>query len=68
VAAGKKADLVIFDAQTIADRGTPQDPAQAPVGIDTVIVGGQVVLDRGVVTSARPGRALRRTGAGRAAR
>jgi N-acyl-D-amino-acid deacylase len=68
VAAGKKADLVIFDPETIADRGTPQDPAQAPVGVDTVIVGGQVVLDRGVVTSARPGRALRRTGADRAAR
>ena len=63
VAAGKKADVVIFDAATIADRGTPQEPAQAPVGVDTVIVNGQVVLDRGEVTAARPGRALRRTGA-----
>ncbi len=63
VAAGKKADVVIFDAATIADRGTPQEPAQAPVGVDTVIVNGQVVLDRGETTSARPGRALRRTGA-----
>ncbi|MBK5297167.1 MAG: D-aminoacylase [Vicinamibacteria bacterium] len=63
VAAGKKADVVIFDAATIADRGTPQEPAQAPVGLDTVIVNGQVVLDRGEVTGARPGRALRRTGA-----
>ena len=61
--AGKRADVVIFDAATIADRGTPQEPAQAPVGVDTVIVNGQVVLDRGEVTSARPGRALRRTGA-----
>lgn len=60
VAAGKNADVVIFDAATIADRGTPQEPAQAPVGVDTVIVNGQVVLDRGEVTSARPGRALRR--------
>ena len=64
VAAGKKADVVIFDAATIADRGTPQEPAQAPVGVDTVIVNGQVVLDRGEVTSARPGRVLRRTGPG----
>lgn len=60
VAVGKKADVVIFDAATIADRGTPQEPALAPVGVDTVIVNGQVVLDRGEVTSARPGRALRR--------
>jgi len=63
VAVGKKADLVIFNAATIADRGTPQDPDLAPVGVDTVIVNGQVVLDRGEVTSARPGQALRRTGA-----
>ena len=60
VAAGKKADVVIFDAATIADRGTPQEPAQPPVGVDTVIVNGQIVLERGEVTSARPGRVLRR--------
>ena len=64
VAPGKKADIVIFDPATIADRGTPQEPAQAPVGVDTVIVNGQVVLDAGQVTSARPGRALRRLGPG----
>jgi N-acyl-D-amino-acid deacylase len=60
VAAGKKADVVIFDPATIADRGTPLEPAQAPVGVDTVIVNGQIVLDGGQVTAARPGRALRR--------
>jgi len=60
VATGKKADVVIFDAATIADRGTPQEPAHAPVGVDMVIVNGQVVLEGGDVTSARPGRALRR--------
>jgi hypothetical protein len=31
--------------------------------VDTVIVNGQVVLDAGQVTSARPGRALKRSGA-----
>jgi len=60
VAAGRTADLVIFDAATIADRGTPADPSQAPVGIDTVIVNGEIVLDKGRMTAARPGRALRR--------
>ncbi len=59
IAVGRKADVVVFDAAAIADRGTPQEPAQAPVGVDTVIVNGQVVLDRGQVTPARPGRALR---------
>jgi N-acyl-D-amino-acid deacylase len=60
VAAGRKADLVIFDPETIADRGTPADPSAAPVGIHVVVVNGQVVLDSGAVTDARPGRALRR--------
>jgi N-acyl-D-amino-acid deacylase len=60
IATGKKADVVIFDAATIADRGTPQEPAQPPVGVDTVIVNGQIVLERGEATSARPGRVLRR--------
>jgi N-acyl-D-amino-acid deacylase len=62
VAVGRKADLVVFDPETIADRGTPADPAQAPVGIDVVVVNGQVVLDHGVETAARPGRALKRGG------
>jgi N-acyl-D-amino-acid deacylase len=54
------ADLVVFDPATIEDRGTKTDPTQAPVGIRHVIVNGQVVLDNGVITAARPGRAVRR--------
>lgn len=60
IAPGKKADLVVFDAAAIQDRGTPTDPAQPPVGISHVIVNGQIVLDDGKMTSARPGRGLRR--------
>jgi N-acyl-D-amino-acid deacylase len=62
VVVGAKADLVVFDPDTIADRGTPAEPAQSPVGIDVVLVNGQVVLDHGVETAARPGRALKRGG------
>jgi N-acyl-D-amino-acid deacylase len=60
IAPGKKADIVIFDPATIEDHGTPANPSAPPTGIDTVIVNGQVVLDRGTMTDARPGRALRR--------
>src|SRR5262245_39768089 len=60
VAAGKKADLTIFDPATVQDRGVPGNAAQAPVGIAYVIVNGQVVLDNGKVTDARPGQGLRR--------
>ena len=58
--AGKKADIVVFDPATIGDRGTPEDPSRPPVGVEDVVVNGELVLDRGQVTSARPGLALRR--------
>jgi N-acyl-D-amino-acid deacylase len=54
------ADVVVFDPATVQDRGTKTEPAQAPVGIQYVIVNGQVVLDNGVITAARPGRPVRR--------
>lgn len=60
LAAGKYADLVVFDARTIIDRGTPQEPSLAPVGMRHVIVNGELVLRDGQATAARPGRALRR--------
>jgi N-acyl-D-amino-acid deacylase len=62
VAVGKKADLTIFDPAAIQDRGVPGNAAQAPVGISHVIVNGEIVLDNGRMTAARPGRALRRGG------
>ncbi len=58
---GKWADLVIFDPATVADTATFEQPFQYPVGIDTVIVNGQVVLDEGTHTNAKPGKVLRRT-------
>ena len=62
VAVGKKADLTIFDPAAIQDRGVPGNAAQPPIGISHVIVNGEIVLDYGRMTSARPGRALRRGG------
>jgi N-acyl-D-aspartate/D-glutamate deacylase len=44
----------------VADRGTPTDPSQPPVGVETVVVNGQVALEQGKPTDARPGQALRR--------
>ncbi len=60
IAAGKWADLVIFDPATVSDRATFEDPFQYPVGIDTVIVNGDVVLDEGRHTGARPGQILKK--------
>lgn len=56
---GKFADLVIFDASTIRDTATYDDPYHFPVGIESVYVNGRAVLQHGEFTNARPGRVLR---------
>jgi N-acyl-D-amino-acid deacylase len=58
---GFKADVVVFDPATVKTHATREDPKQYPVGIDYVIVNGQVVIDGGENTGALPGRALRRS-------
>jgi N-acyl-D-amino-acid deacylase len=60
IAAGQFADIVIFDPRTIEDRGTPEQPDVAPIGIRDVLVNGEFVLRDGAMTAARPGRGLRR--------
>jgi N-acyl-D-amino-acid deacylase len=55
---GVFADLVIFDPDTVRDTATFEEPRQYPLGIGTVIVNGQVVLDGNRHTGAVPGRAL----------
>jgi N-acyl-D-aspartate/D-glutamate deacylase len=57
---GFKADIVAFNPDTVKTYATREDPKQYPVGIDYVIVNGQVVIDRGENTGVLPGRALRR--------
>lgn len=56
---GQAADLVLFDARTIADRSTWEKPTEMPVGVRDVIVGGVVVLRAGRLSGAAPGRYLR---------
>ncbi len=60
---GADADIVVFDADLIIDRGTYEDPAQSPVGIRHVIVNGSPTLVDGEladgVHAGRPVRAPR---------
>ncbi len=57
---GFKADIVVFNADTVKTHATRQDPKQYPEGIDYVIVNGKVVIDEGENTGELPGRAIRR--------
>ena len=59
IAVGKAADLVAFDPATVADKSTFEDPFQYPVGIELVIVNGEIALQDGKRTEARTGKSLR---------
>jgi N-acyl-D-aspartate/D-glutamate deacylase len=59
VRVGADADLTVFDPATIIDRSTYEDASIPSAGIPYVLVGGQVVVDAGTITAARPGRAIR---------
>lgn len=55
---GMWADVTVFDAAGIADRATYEHPQQYAVGVQYVLVNGQVVLDGGQHTGRRPGAIL----------
>jgi N-acyl-D-amino-acid deacylase len=59
---GLAADITVFDPETVSDRATFERPHQPSVGITYVLVNGQIVLRRGQLTTARPGRGLRGPG------
>jgi N-acyl-D-amino-acid deacylase len=59
LAPGLMADIVVFDPATVADRATYDAPHQYPVGIEYVLVNGQIEVDQGRFTAARGGRVLR---------
>jgi len=55
---GMKADVVIFDPATVADKATYEKPHQYSVGFRDVIVNGKLALRNDAVTAERPGRVL----------
>jgi N-acyl-D-aspartate/D-glutamate deacylase len=63
IEAGMMADLVVFNARTVADRATFTQPHQYSDGIPHVIVNGQVEVENGVMTAVRAGRVLRHSAA-----
>ncbi len=56
---GYRANIVVFDPETIEDRATFEDPLQYPTGIRHVVVGGEPVIRDGEETGARPGQVVR---------
>jgi N-acyl-D-amino-acid deacylase len=63
---GMKADIVIFDPQTVSCVATFNDPKRFPLGIEHVLVNGVFVVRDGAHTGALPGEPLAMmTGPGR---
>jgi N-acyl-D-amino-acid deacylase len=59
---GLWADLTVFDYDRIQDNATWENPVAVPAGIDYVLVNGEVVIDEGKHTGAKPGKVLRGPG------
>lgn len=57
---GFKADIVAFDPHAVKTHATRENPKRYPIGIEYVIVNGEIVIDRGQNTGALPGRSIRR--------
>jgi len=55
---GMKADLVLFNPETVVDTSTFTDPFQLADGIEKVFVNGVLVWNLGRATGERPGRVL----------
>jgi len=55
---GMRADMAVFDPETVRDRATFEQPHQYAEGVSLVIVNGEVVFENGTMTAARPGRIL----------
>ena len=57
---GADADITIFDYETVKDGATFAQPALHPDGIEWVLIGGEVALQKGEIVKADCGKAVRK--------
>lgn len=56
---GADADVVVFDPQTVTDRATYQHPMEPSLGVEYLLVGGAVLVDKGkLMEGVFPGKAV----------
>lgn len=55
---GMSADIVVFDETKVIDKSSFDNPHQYSVGFQFVLVNGQLVVDNGLHTGTRSGRAI----------
>jgi N-acyl-D-amino-acid deacylase len=54
-----RADLVLFDPDTVLDHATPEAPEALSVGVERVWVNGEIVFENGKTTGRHPGQIIR---------
>jgi len=59
---GMWADVVVFDAETVRDLATFDDPNRLSEGMEYVLINGVPVIENGKMTNALPGKVLRGAG------
>lgn len=57
---GKKADIIVFDPQTILDKSTYDSPFKFPEGIAFVFINGSAAFADGELTGSFPGKIIKR--------
>jgi N-acyl-D-aspartate/D-glutamate deacylase len=56
---GADADVVIFDPQIVTDRATYQHPMEPSLGVEYLLVGGALLVDKGkLLEGVFPGKAI----------
>ncbi|MEA4988197.1 MAG: amidohydrolase family protein [Anaerovorax sp.] len=61
IAEGFDADIVIFNKDTILDQATFEHPQKEPIGIEHVIVNGNLTVKNGEIISYKTGKYLKKT-------
>ena len=56
---GADADITVFDPDCLQDQATFDQPSLPPVGVEYVILGGEVVLEKGEILNANHGKSVR---------
>jgi N-acyl-D-aspartate/D-glutamate deacylase len=59
IEAGYAGDVIVFDPERIRDTATFTEPLSYAVGIDHLLVNGDLVISGGEMTGALPGKVLR---------
>ena len=57
---GADADITIFDYDTVQDGATFAEPALPPTGIELVLIGGEIALEKGNIVKSDCGKAVRK--------